>query len=54
MVVCVGFPEVRIGARYLSPSGEPVDVMPSSLTEYASLSVQYETMPGWTVSESII
>jgi adenylosuccinate synthase len=45
--VLTGFPEVKIGKRYMF-NGEEVHGMPSSLRQYAQVQMDYEVMPGWT------
>jgi adenylosuccinate synthase len=46
--VLTGFQEVKIGARYQDASGQEVGHMPSSLSQFSQVRVDYETLPGWT------
>ena len=45
--VLTGFPEIKIGKRYLV-DGKEVSGMPASLKIYSDVVVEYETLPGWT------
>lgn len=44
--VLSGFETIQIGARYMH-EGEEVRGMPASISTYAQVQVEYETMPGW-------
>ena len=44
--VLTGFDEIKIGKRYML-GNEEVHDMPASLRQYAQVTMDYETMPGW-------
>lgn len=44
--VLSGFDTVQIGVRYLH-EGKEVRGMPASISTYAQVEVEYETLPGW-------
>ena len=45
--VLSGFETVQIGVKYLDQEDQEVRGMPSSITDYAQVRVEYETLPGW-------
>jgi adenylosuccinate synthase len=51
--VLSGFPMVKIGKRYML-DGKEVKGMPSSLSDYGNIVIDYEVMPGWTEDVSNI
>lgn len=45
--VLTGFPEIKIGVRYML-DGKELPGMPASLIQYQNVVMEYETLPGWT------
>lgn len=45
--VLTGFPEIKIGTKYLI-GGQEVKGMPASLKTYSTVEVEYETVLGWS------
>ena len=45
--VLTGYPVVKIATKYIS-NGKEITHMPASLSEFSTVQVEWEELPGWT------